>query len=164
MSRLLRIAAALILAAALSQFPAFSDQYVQRLGGQIDAMSLVAEEFDASAARAGLDRAAALADLSGSRFRDAHRADMGRLFTRLDRARADYDMLRLAGPMERVLLPHRLRDPETLTATWNDFRPALPATRAGLMAGLLGAVLGWLVAGLLMLPFRRRAREPLGWR
>ena len=42
MTGFLRLAAAVCLAAALSQFPAFSDQYVQRLGGQVDALSRVA--------------------------------------------------------------------------------------------------------------------------
>ena len=57
---------------------------------------------------------------------------MRAVFARLDRARADLQMLRLAGPLERMLLPHRLRDPETLAATWGDFRPAVPVTAAGL--------------------------------
>lgn len=162
MTGLLRLALAGVLAALLSQFPAFSDQYVQRLGGQVDALTLVVQEFDASATRAGLSRTEALADLSGSAFRDGHRADMTRAFTRLDRARADLAMLRIAGPLERMLLPHRLRDLDTLRATWDDFRPALPLTPAGLMAGGLGFVLGWLLAALTGRAFRRQDR--LGWR
>lgn len=154
---------ALSCAAVLSQFPAFSDQYVQRLGGQVDALSQVATEFDASARRAGLSRAEALADLKGSAFREAHQADLRETFTRLDHARADLAMLRIAGPLERMLLPHRLRDPRTLAATWDDFRPALPLTSAGLIAAGIGFVLGWLLATLAALPFRRRP-EPLGWR
>lgn len=159
---LLRLLVAAILAAVLSQFPAFSDQYVQRLGGQVDALSRVAEEFDASATRAGLTRTEALADLSGSAFRDAHQQDMRHAFRRLDRARSDLQMLRLAGPLERMLLPHRLRDTETLRATWGDFSPALPLTRAGLIAAALGFLIGWLVmtlGGRLM-----RRDERLGWR
>lgn len=163
MTGLLRLVVALSFAAAMSQFPAFSDQYVQRLGGQLDALSLIAQEFDASAARAGLSREAALADLAGSDFRISHQADMRRAFQRLDRARADYQMLTLAGPLERMLLPHRLRDAETLAATWGDFRPAVPLTIPGLLAALIGLGLGWLAAALVALPFRRD-RTPLGWR
>ncbi|MBU3031810.1 DUF2937 family protein [Paracoccus marinaquae] len=163
MTGLLRMLVAIVFAAAFSQFPAFSDQYVQRLGGQLDALSLMAQEFDASAARAGLSRDAALADLTGSDFRAAHQADLRAQFARLDRARADYQTLRLAGPLERMLLPHRLRDAETLAATWGDFRPAIPVTVAGLVAAAFGFVLGWAVLMLLALPFRQ-PREPLGWR
>lgn len=160
---LLRLAVALCLAAALSQFPAFSDQYVQRLGGQVDALSRVAAEFDASAERAGLTRAEALADLSGSAFRDAHQSDMRRAFQRLDHARGDLQMLRLATPLERMALPHRLRDPETLQATWGDFSPAIPITAAGLIAAGVGFLLGWLLCGLPGLLFGGR-RDRLGWR
>lgn len=159
----LRLAVAVCFAAALSQFPAFSDQYVQRLGGQVDALSRVAAEFDASAVSAGLTRDQALADLSGSTFRDAHQTNMRQVFARLDRARADLQMLRIAGPLERMLLPHRLRDPETLAATWGDFRPAVPVTVAGLWAAGIGLVLGWLLTALPGL-FLRRRQDRLGWR
>ena len=152
---LLRLAVAVCLAIALSQFPAFSDQYVQRLGGQVDALSRVAAQFDASARAAGLTRDQALADLSGSAFRDAHQSNMREVFVRLDRARADLQMLRIAGPLERMLLPHRLRDAETLAATWGDFRPAIPVTVAGLWAAGIGLVLGWLLTALPGLLFRR---------
>ncbi|WP_410218135.1 DUF2937 family protein [Paracoccus sp. (in: a-proteobacteria)] len=162
MTGLLRLVAAALLAAFLSQFPAFSDQYVQRLGGQVDALALVAQEFDTSATEAGLSRTEALADLSGSTFREAHGRDMQRAFIRLDRARADLQMLRIAGPLERMLLPHRLRDTDTLRATWADFRPALPLTPAGLAAGGIGFLLGWILAALAGRPFRRTER--LGWR
>ena len=159
---MLRLLVALICAAGLSQFPAFSDQYVQRLGGQVDALTRVAAAFDASASRAGLTREAALADLGGSAFRDLHQGDMRRTFDRLEHASADLAMLRLAGPLERMALPHRLRDPETLAATWSDFSPAVPVTVAGLAAAGIGFLLGWLFFGILMMPFR--SRERLGWR
>ena len=48
----LRLIVGLVFAVALSQFPAFSDQYVQRLGGQVDALAQVAADFDRSARRA----------------------------------------------------------------------------------------------------------------
>ncbi|WEF23402.1 DUF2937 family protein [Paracoccus sp. S3-43] len=159
----LRLAVAVCCAVVLSQFPAFSDQYVQRLGGQVDALSRVAAEFDASAQAAGLSRDQALTDLSGSAFRDAHQSNMRDVFARLDRARADLQMLRIAGPLERMLLPHRLRDAETLTATWGDFRPAVPVTVAGFWAAGIGLALGWLLTALPGLVFRRR-QDRLGWR
>ena len=160
----LRLIVAVLCAALLSQFPAFSDQYVQRLGGQVDALSLVAQEFDDSAHRAGLDRAAALADLSrGGSFGDAHSGDMAAAFARLDRARADLVLLRAAGPLERMALVQRLRDAPTLRATWQDFAPAVPVTRSGVIAAAIGLILGWLVSGLLLSLVPRR-RDRLGWR
>ncbi|PZO64281.1 MAG: DUF2937 domain-containing protein [Paracoccus denitrificans] len=159
---ILRLIFCFAIAAALSQFPAFSDQYVQRLGGQVDALQKIATEFDASAQRAGLSRDQALADLSGSAFRDAHSQDMSRVFVRLHRAAKDLTLLRAASPLERIALPHRLRDTETLQATWGDFRPAIPVTAAGLWAGGIGFLIGWVMTWLLGLAFRRNER--LGWR
>lgn len=163
MTGLLRWVVAAAFAACLSQFPAFSDQYVQRLGGQVDALTRVVAEFDSSARQAGLGRDQALADLSGSAFREAHQTNMRQTFVRLDRARTDLQMLRLASPLERMALPHRLRDTETLTATWGDFRPAMPLTAAGLWAAGIGFGLGWLLC-LLPRLIRRRRDDRLGWR
>ncbi len=158
----LRLILALVMASLLSQFPAFSDQYVQRLGGQVDALSRVAQEFDASATKAGLTREAALADLSGSAFRDTHQEDMRAVFSRLTKARADLDLLRSASPLERMTLPQRFRDVETLAATWHDFKPALPITTTGLIAAVIGFALGWILALVIGLFLPRRER--LGWR
>jgi hypothetical protein len=153
-------AASLATGIAGSQFPEFSQQYLQRLGGQYDALSQIAADFDASATRAGLTRADALAQIKGSTFQDAHREDMARAFARLDKVTADLALLRAASPLERMALPHRFRDGETFAATWADFRPAVPvslegayATAIGFLAGLLG--LNGLAAALRW-PFRRR--------
>jgi hypothetical protein len=155
------LAAALATGVAASQFPEFSQQYLQRLGGQYDALSQIALDFDRSAANAGLTRDAALAEIKGSTFQDAHRADMARVFVRLDRVTADLQLLRAAGPLERMALPHRFRDSETLTATWADFRPAVPVTSDGFIAFAIGflaglTLLNTLVAAL-RAPFRRTA-------
>ena len=87
---------------------------------------------------------------------------MRQVFSRLDRASADLALLRAASPLERMALPHRLRDVETLRATWGDFRPAVPVTGSGFMAAALGFLVGWILAGLLAAPFRRR--EQPSWR
>jgi Protein of unknown function (DUF2937) len=160
MIRALAFAGGLAGAAGLSQFPEFSQQYLQRLGGQADALAQVVAEFDASAAKAGLTRETALADLSGSAFRAAHQADMRATIARADRAARDLVLLRAAAPMERLILPHRFRDAETLAATWADFRPAIPVTSDGLFSAGIGFAAGWLLAGgllaLVAAPFRRR--------
>lgn len=146
-------------AMTLSQFPEFSQQYLQRLAGQADALNAILTAFDASAAKAGLSREKALEELSGTTFRDAHRADMRDAILRAERVDRDLTFLRAADPLERLLLPHRFRDGETLAATWADFRPALPVTPEGLISGGIGFGAGWtLLAGLgalLRRPFRR---------
>jgi hypothetical protein len=154
-------AGALATGVAGSQFPEFSQQYLQRLGGQYDALSQIARDFDASASKAGLTRAAALAEITGSTFKDAHRSDMANAFARLDTVTADLALLRAASPLERMALPHRFRDTETLHTTWADFRPAVPVTIDGVFATVIGFLAGlFALNGLiaaLRWPFRRRA-------
>lgn len=161
MARFLALAGGLAGAAALSQFPEFSQQYLQRLAGQADALAAVMTTFDNSAAKAGLTREAALAELSGTTFRDAHQADMRDTILRAERIGRDLAFLRAAGPLERLVLPHRFRDTETLAATWADFRPAMPVTAEGAASGGIGFALGWglvsFLLGLLLAPFRRYA-------
>ena len=84
---------------------------------------------------------------------------MGRVFVRVARIENDLGLLRAASPLERIALPHRMRDTETLKATWGDFRPALPLTREGLWATGIGFLLGWMLVGLLGGLFRRDAQR-----
>ena len=161
MIRLAALAGGLAAGIALSQFPEFSQQYLQRLGGQVDALAAVTTSFDASAAKAGVTREAALGSMQGNEFLGFHQTDMRATFSRFDRLSSDLKMLREAGPVERMFLPQRFDDAELLSATWGDFQPAVPAATAGLTTGAVGFALGWAaVGGLLSLvarPFRRRA-------
>ena len=158
--RLLALAGGVAGGVALSQFPEFSQQYLQRLAGQVDALSAVTADFDASAAKSGLTREAALAAMTGTEFLGYRQADMRATFTRHDRLQSDLTLLREAGPVERLFLPQRFDDPALLSATWSDFQPAVPATTAGVTTGAVGFAGGWAaMMGLLALilrPFRRR--------
>ncbi|MFN0114439.1 MAG: DUF2937 family protein [Paracoccaceae bacterium] len=160
--RILPLLGGLAGAVALSQFPEFSQQYLQRLGGQADALAEVVADFDASAEKAGLTRQAALADLSASAFQVAHQGDMRGTIARAEAAQADLALLRAASPLERMMLPHRFRDGETLAATWADFRPAVPATGEGAVSAGVGFAGGWTAAAVLIgiaaAPFRRSRR------
>lgn len=160
--KVLSLAGGLAGAAGLSQFPEFSQQYLQRLAGQVDALAEVTAEFDASATEAGLNREEALASMSGTEFLGYRQEDMRRAFTRFDRLSSDLTLLRETGPFERVLLPHRFADTDLLQATWADFQPAMPVTTAGLSTAGAGFFGGWAAIGgllsLLFAPFRRRAR------
>lgn len=159
--RALILAGGLTGAAALSQFPEFSQQYVQRLGGAVDELSRVVADFDASAKAEGLTRTAALAQMQGTPFVERRRADMERTLARHDRLTRDLAALRAAGPFTRAYEAARLTDPDLVRATWGDFRPALPLTVEGVVFAGVGLVLGWLGMGALLAlvrwPFRRRA-------
>jgi hypothetical protein len=157
--KVLTLAGGLAGAAGLSQYPEFSQQYIQRLGGQVDALSVIVADFDRSATDNNLTREAALDQLQGTAFLAARKVDMQNAFARFDRLSADLTFLRLATPIERIAMPHRLADTETFNATWADFRPAVPLTAAGAVATGVGFVAGWgvlsLLLGLVLWPFRR---------
>ncbi len=156
----LALAGGMVGAVACSQYPEFSQQYIQRLAGQVDALSIIVADFDRSAGASGLTRVAALDQLQGTPFLAARHVDMKNAFARFDRLSNNLTFLRLATPLERIVMRHRLADPDTFNATWADFRPALPLTVAGAVAGGAGFIGGWgavaLILSLLLWPFRWR--------
>ena len=161
MLKFLAIAGGLAGAAGLSQYPEFSQQYTQRLGGQVDALSEVVADFEASAMRSGLTRTQAFDQMTGTQFLDDRQADMRRTFTRHAVLTENLARLRGASAMERLAMPHRLTDTQTLSRTWNDYAPAVPLTASGAVAAGAGFLGGWAIIGALMSllawPFRRRA-------
>jgi hypothetical protein len=147
-------------AATLSQFPEFTQQYMQRLGGQVDALTTVINDFDTSARKADMTREAALASMGGSVFLENRRSDMRATIERHRRLEDDLVVLSAATPIARVSMPHRLRDQDLVRATYDSFRPALPLTLEGALSASAGFIAGWaIIAALLHFlawPFRRR--------
>ncbi|MGR3714214.1 MAG: DUF2937 family protein [Shimia sp.] len=162
MLRVLTLAGGLMGAATVSQYPEFSQQYVQRMAGQLDALTLVVEDFDASALAAGLTRGEALAQMKGTEFLEARSDDMRRTFARHARLSEDYAAMQAADPLERLMMPHRMGDVDTVQGTWADFEPAMPLSVSGAVSAGVGYLGGWvLIAGVLAMlrwPFRRNGR------
>lgn len=158
--RALTLAGGLAGAAATSQFPEFSQQYMQRLGGAVDALGEVVADFDASAAAASLTRAQALEQMQGTPFLERRRADMARSIARHETLRADLEALQGQGPFMRAYHASRLTDSQIARAAWEVYQPAVPVSFAGLSFAGAGLVLGSLGVSLLLrvlrLPFRRR--------
>ncbi len=156
------LAGALTGAAALSQYPAFTQQYIQRLGGTVDALAEVVRDFDASALEAGLTRGEALEEMTGTAFLEARATDMRRTFARHVILTDQLARLRAASAIDRIWMAPDMRDRETLKATWADYEPALPVTVAGAVTGGAGFVGGWAVVALLFgalkTLFRRKPR------
>ena len=162
MIRVLCLAGGLAGAASLSQFPEFSQQYMQRLAGQVDELTRIAKDFDASALAEGLGREDALEQLGGTGFADRHQADLRATFARQARLAENLAVLQNATPIDRLLMPQRMMDPETLGAAWDDFTPAVPLSMAGAAAAGTGFLGGWAafaaLIGLIRLPFRRKPK------
>lgn len=158
MIRIFTLSFGLVGAVTMSQFPEFSQQYLQRLGGAVDELTRVVDDFDTSSAKAGMTQAQALESLTDGTFQQARRADMTATIARHARLSADLLALRDATMLERVIQPQRFTDPDIVTAAWADFKPAVPVTVDGVgfaAIGFLAGVGGAFVLGLL---FGRRPR------
>jgi len=162
--RALTLAGGLAGATASSQFPEFSQQYIQRLGGAVDALSGVVADFDASAAAVGLSRDDALAQMQGTDFLERRRKDMTATFDRYARLRSDLDLLKSEGPFMRAYHMPNLTDPEIARAAWAEYQPAVPLNFAGAVFAAVGFVMGLAVLGIVLRvlswPFRRRPADP----
>lgn len=161
MIRALCLVGGLTGAVGLSQYPEFSQQYIQRLAGQVDALTIEAKRFDDSALAEGMGREEALQVMIGSDFVDRRQVDMRQMFARHARLSENLLVLRTASPLERLRLPHRMADGPTVQEVWGDFTPAVPVSVAGAASAGTGFLGGWLViAGLfaaLATPFRRKS-------
>lgn len=125
---------------AAAQFPAFSQQYVQRLGGAAAALEQVVLDFDASAAGLGLTRSAALDQMIGTAFVEARRMDMERTIARYEKLSHDLATLQEHGPFMRAYHARHFADAELARGTWAAFEPALPLSMASLVFAAFGAL------------------------
>lgn len=155
MIRALAILCGLAGGATLCQAPEFTQQYMQRLAGQVDALDQVVRDFDASALAAGLGREEALSQMTGTAFLTARQSDMRATFARHGKLTDDLAALRAASPLARLAMPLQISDRETALATWADFQPALPLSTAGAVAGAGGGVATWALALLTIGGLRR---------
>lgn len=147
--------------ASLSQFPEFSQQYLQRLAGAVDELRVITANFDNTAQANGLSREEALNELSGTDFRDAHQNDMRENFARLEHLETALENLKNSSVMERVLLSPSVFDTKVVMRTYDDFKPAAPLTVEGAASAGLGGVIGWVVIlSLLALPRLFRRKKP----
>lgn len=159
--RAVTLAVGLTGAFGAAQFPAYSQQYMQRLGGAVDALAQVVADFDASAAKEGLNRADALAQMRGTDFVDRRRADMAQTFERYARLRADLSVLQGQGPFMRAYHATHLTDAEIAKRAWQAFQPAFPLTLATGFFAVAGFVVSTFLLGLMLAllrwPLRRRS-------
>ena len=149
-----------------SQYPAFTQQYIQRLGGEVDALQTVISDFDRSARKSGMTRDEALASMGGTTFLEHRRRDIRNTIGRHDTLKSDLAYLSQAEPLERLTVPYRFADRQTASATWGAFQPAMPFSIDGLLAAFGGFVLVYLTVNAVfwcvLRPFRRRSKKTEG--
>ncbi|MGH1577541.1 DUF2937 family protein [Planktotalea sp.] len=154
-------------AAGVSQFPEYSQQYVQRLGGAVDELARFMDDFDADAASLDLTREAALVDLAKGGEMGAARADtMVATIDRHARFSADLEEMQGLGPFSRAKYAARFTDSELAGRVWENYKPAMPVTFEGAIFAFIGFLGGLALFSaliwLLRLPFVlfRRTSEP----
>ncbi|HEY4199360.1 MAG TPA: DUF2937 family protein [Devosiaceae bacterium] len=162
MRRSLSLLGGLGLGLALSQFPEYAQQYTQRLGGAVDELKHVTEEFDATALAGGLTRDQALVRYSTSTdsFLSRVGANMTHTFSRYDDLKATLADVQGADPWHRLTQLPAYFDTEIGGRTLDNFKPAVPVTPEGFIYAAVGAVFGYVVISalisLILLPFRLR--------
>ena len=145
---------AILGAVGFTQFPAFYQQYLQRLGGRVDQSRLDMERLMADARAAGQSLEEHIKALTASDLGEARQAGEREL-DRIDGAEAlrnAYEALSLARPFERPTVFAKHFDPEVARSTLNAFEPAVPATPEALVYGAAGILAALLIsAGLVRL-------------
>ena len=153
------------LAVALSQFPEYAQQYTQRLGGAVDELRVITEDFDRSATVGGLDRTQALQRYVASQdsFLAERGTSMAATFARYEQLSATLARIQNADPVTRLQSLPAYFDSDIGRRTLANYRPAVPVTIEGLLYAGGGFVLGYMLLSALWrlctLPFRYRRRR-----
>jgi hypothetical protein len=150
----------LLLGFMLSQTPEFAQQYRQRLGGAVDELQRIVQQFDEDSHRAGHDRTSALRLMAGNPeqiVRD-QASRMGELITRYGRLRAQEEAFRSGGPFARLSTFVVDFDPPLVQRTLQAYEPAVPVTAEGLLLAGSGFLLAYLLLPMLGESWRRRRR------
>ncbi|MFW2587633.1 DUF2937 family protein [Sagittula sp. SSi028] len=167
-TRVLALGAGLTGALGASQFPEFSQQYMQRLGGAVDELSRQITRYEADASAAGLSLPLYLGALAAEGpLAKTQAANMAADITRFEDLSEDLSALQNAGPFMRAKLATHLGDRQIWSRAREAFEPAVPATFEGATFAGTGFVAGWGIVGVLSWflrnlwitlrrPFRRR--------
>ncbi len=162
MRRTLAMLGGLVLAVVLSQFPEYAQQYTQRLGGAVDELRIVTEEFDRAASAAGLTRDDAIGryTATGDSFVAGRGESMAATFARYADLSERLTELRGATGWERFRRLPEYLDTEIGARTLDAYKPAVPVTVEGFVYAGVGFFVGYLgtsaLVSFVMLPFRRR--------
>ena len=137
------IIGAVVFGIGMSQFPAFTEEYQQRLSGVVDELRIITEEFDRAAASQNMSRNEALMAYSNGLFLGIRVDDLPDTFLRYEELSEDLDVLENADAMGRFTSFLHMTDNKLVNATWTAHKPAIPETSDGYIFGLIGAMGGF---------------------
>ncbi|EJZ21137.1 DUF2937 family protein [Rhizobium sp. Pop5] len=155
-ARIIAVAAGVVGGMVFSQAPEFAQQYRQRIGGAIDELRVIVEDFSQQAATHHLDRQEALnayAQSSDDFLRDRG-VSMQSTITRYETLLSQQQKLGTAAPVAKPFVLVGNADDVVFANTWRDFVPGVPVSFAGLVWGAIGFIGGWVVAAVLGLGTR----------
>lgn len=148
-------------AALLSQFPAFHQQYLQRIGGTLDEVNRQVEALDARAADQGMKRYDYIRRFLNSS--DASVRSEGfyleNLLARQIRIRQSINKLRDAPATMQLPILVQYVDMDTAERVMDDFAPSLTLSTTGLIYAGAGFGTGFLGTGFLTVFVPRRRRR-----
>ena len=158
--RIVAIVAGLAGGTVFSQAPEFAQQYRQRIGGAIDELRVIVEDFSEQAAAHHLDRQQALNAYAQSPddFLRDRGVSMRSTISRYETLLSQQLNLGTAAPVAKPFVLLRDADQGVLANTWRDFVPGVPVSFAGLVWGAIGFIGGSVIAALLGLGVRRTVR------
>jgi hypothetical protein len=136
---------ALAIGVPISQLPEFTQQYFQRLGGAVDELRIIVNDFDTDAARSNLDRSSALrmmAEDPKQFFRDQATRTNNKI-ARLSRLQDQQVALGQGGLFNRLSAFARCYDSPLAQRTWENYRGALSLD--GVLLGGFASVVSFLV-------------------
>jgi len=151
----------LTMAGGLSQFPEFSQQYTQRVGGAYFEIRELATDFRDDAASNGKTVEQAIGEYysAESQFFHDRGARIETVIEREDYLAQHYNALTLGSGFDQLLEFARSRDLQIASDTLGIYKPALPLTLVGGAHAGLGFVMGFL---LLRFPFLFRRKRKKG--
>lgn len=161
MRRALNMIGGVGLGLTLSQFPEFSQQYEQRLGGAVDELRIIISDFDATAANQGLTRTEALARyaVNNDAFIVERGADMTATLARFERLSTHLAKVENANLFDQLTGITQHYDPEIASRAMEAYKPAVPVTSEGFAFTGIGVLIGYGLLSLVLWPFRRRRRR-----
>lgn len=127
-----------------SQAPGFTLQYMQNLQGQIDSLKVTVEEFDANVGAYGYSRERAVSECGGATgLLDALCDTYVSAVERYEILTAHMTSLEAVDATVRPLILARTQIRDVTVSTYEQYKPAVPATVDGLIYGGGGFAVLW---------------------
>ncbi len=134
-------------AAGFAQFPAFYQQYLQRLGGRLDQARIDVGQLAQDAQNLGQTVQGHIDELKAAGTEEAQQAAQREL-DRVDNANqleAAYDALATAEPLNRPVAFVERFDADVAQQTMDIFQPAFPATPEAIVYATVGMAIALLL-------------------